>query len=539
MNKRYERDESFNSLRKKIIGLGERSFRKSHYPTLQEHLGRLERFRSLLDQTRDSILVMEVPSGRVIDANQSATKNLGYSREELLGKTAENLWPEEVLEFLNRAPQEPQEEAEAKLIECLMSTRQGKRFPVEVVLRHAWFDESVYAVAVARDISQRKMLEEQLQESQKMEAIGTLAGGVAHDFNNLLQVILGYADMLLQKKQNEDPDRKGLLAIRRAAKDGGDLVRELLTFSRKAGIASRPINLNDEVKRIQELLSRTIPKMIEIELDLADELKTVSADPRHMEQVLLNLAINARDAMPEGGKLTIETKNAILDAEYCRFNLQVEPGEYVRLAVSDTGHGMDRDTVEHIFEPFYTTKSTGKGTGLGLATVFGIVKSHGGHITCSSEPNMGTTFKIYLPTVASDREKEPETITETIPRGTETVLIVDDEPVILELGQEILRACGYAVLTASNGQDALELYRRKKDEIALVILDLIMPHMGGRECLEQLLKIDPDVRVLVGSGAAFNESTKEAIEHKAAGFISKPYEAKELLRAVRTVLDES
>ena len=242
------------------------------------------------------------------------------------------------------------------------------------------------------------------------------------------------------------------------------------------------------------MLERTVPKMIRIELHLADDLMTVNADPGQMEQILLNLAVNAQHAMPDGGRLTIETANVTLDEDYSRTHLDVEPGKYVLLTVSDTGHGMDKEVLEHIFEPFYTTKGPGEGTGLGLAMVFGIVKSHKGHITCYSEPGTGTTFKIYLPAIVQEIEQDVAATQQMPAFGTETILLVDDEKSIRKLGEQMLRMAGYRVLTATNGREALEVYRSNQDRIALVILDLIMPEMGGKQCLEELLKIDPKVK---------------------------------------------
>jgi two-component system, cell cycle sensor histidine kinase and response regulator CckA len=537
MSKPSDRDSGFDALRKKIIGLGERSFRKSHYPTLQEHLSRLERFRSLLDQTRDIIVLIEVPSGRVVDINESASTLLGYSREELLTKTAADLWSGEVAEFVKRHSQEDPVEFGTTSIECPMITIQGTPFPVEVTLRHARFDESIFVVAVARDVTDRKRLEEQLRQVQKMEAIGTLAGGVAHDFNNLLQVVLGYADMLLRGKAEEHPDRKGILAIRRAAKDGSDLVKGLLAFSRKVEIKPRIIEVNHLVKQVGEMLYRTIPRMIEIELILADDLKSVSADPNQMEQVLLNLAINARDAMPEGGRLTIETKNATLGEQYCTPFLGLEPGTYVELSISDTGHGMEKEVLSHIFEPFYTTKATDRGTGLGLAMVFGIVKSHMGHITCYSEPGMGTTFRIYLPASTAEVKSDVPMNSEMPAGGTETILLVDDDETLRTLGTEMLAVAGYKVMIATNGREALEVYTRNKDEISLVILDVVMPEMGGQECFDELIRIDPQVKILIASGFSGNGPGKNVPKRRGAGFIAKPFDLKQILLAVRRCLD--
>jgi CheY-like chemotaxis protein len=373
-----------------------------------------------------------------------------------------------------------------------------------------------------------------------MEAVGTLAGGIAHDFNNLLQAIQGYSDLLLLDKNKDDPGYRELQEIRRAGQRASELTQQLLTFSQKVESRLRPVNLNHEVTEVENLLKRTIPKMIRIELHLADTLGTINADPAQIEQVIMNLGVNARDAMPEGGTLIIETQDTTLDEQYCSTHLGAIPGDYVLLTISDTGHGMDNETLEHIFEPFYTTKETGKGTGLGLAMVYGIVKGHHGYITYCSEPGEGTTFKIYLPVIrpegkAQNAEHEDNGV---IIRGTETVLLVDDEEPIRELGKDTLARFGYTVIMAPDGESALELYREKNKEIDLIILDLIMPGMGGRKCLERLLKINPQARVLIASGYSVNGPTKEALAAGARGFISKPYDLTQMLKAVREALDK-
>jgi nitrogen-specific signal transduction histidine kinase/ActR/RegA family two-component response regulator len=385
--------------------------------------------------------------------------------------------------------------------------------------------------------AEREKLQAQLFQAQKMESIGTLAGGIAHDFNNLLTVILGYSDLLLIRKDERDPAYAHLAKINFAARSGADLVKRLLTFSRKSEISPRPVNLNHEIERAKKLLTRTIPKMIQITLKLSDDVATVKADPTQVEQILMNLAVNARDAMPNGGELTIETGNAKLDEEYCGIHPGVKPGDYVLMSVSDTGHGMDKETLNHIFEPFFTTKGIGQGTGLGLAVVFGIVEQHGGHITCYSELGQGTTFRIYLPVIHNETKGETPTDMPVLPRGTETILLVDDEEMITDVGKRILERSGYSVLTAADGKKALKLYRNLRDKISLVILDLIMPEMGGKTCLEGLLKIDPQVKVLVASGSATERQSKVAIETGARGFIGKPYDMRQLLEAVREVLD--
>ncbi len=371
-----------------------------------------------------------------------------------------------------------------------------------------------------------------------MEAIGTLAGGIAHDFNNLLTVVLGFSELLLIGKDQRDPTYADIQKIHHAARNGADLVRRILTFSRKTEIKPRPLNLNHEIEQVIRVLTRTIPKMIKIDLVLSDELGHVNADPTQVEQVLMNLAVNAKDAMPDGGRLTIATENVVLDEEYCRLHLGVQPGDYVMLSVSDTGQGMDEKILQHIFEPFYTTKETGRGTGLGLAMVYGIVEQHGGHVTCFSEPGTGTTFTIYLPAIPIEAGPENQASKAVVPQGTETILLVDDEDFVRDLGKRILERSGYRVHVATNGKEALRVYKQERDKISLVILDLIMPEMGGTKCLEELLKIAPHVKVIIASGYAADGQMQETIESSAKAFVSKPYDIRGLLRTVRQVLDE-
>jgi CheY-like chemotaxis protein len=341
----------------------------------------------------------------------------------------------------------------------------------------------------------------------------------------------------MHRKEDEDGHRE-LHGIINASQRAAELVQQLLTFSRKVESKLRPVNLNHEVEQTHKLLLRTIPKMIAIELHLADDLKIVDADPAQIGQVLMNLAVNARDAMPEGGKLTIATRNVVLDEEYCRSHVGVRAGDYVLVSISDTGIGMDRQTLEHIFEPFYTTKAHGKGTGLGLAMVYGIVKNHGGHVLCYSEPGFGTTFKIYLPVVepvtAPFEVQAPQELTK---HGSETILLVDDEELIRDFGKQLLESYGYTVLTAEDGEAALEVYRQERQHISLVLLDLIMPRMGGITCLEGLHRINPDLKVIVSSGYSPDGHKDEAITAGARTFLSKPYETRQLLQVIRKTLD--
>jgi CheY-like chemotaxis protein len=374
-----------------------------------------------------------------------------------------------------------------------------------------------------------------------MEAIGTLAGGIAHDFNNLLQAIQGYTELLLMRKREEESGFRELREVIRASKRGAELTQQLLTFSRKVESKRKPLDLNQEVGELRDLVERTIPRMIEVEFHLDGNLKALNADSAQLKQVLMNLVVNAKDAMPEGGKLVIETKNITLDQDFCKRYAEVKPGEYVLLSISDTGHGMDHDTLEHIFDPFYTTKEVGKGTGLGLAIVYGIVKNHEGYVMCSSRPGAGTSFRIYFPmteveTETVDSMGSPESKPFAL-GGNETVLLVDDEEFIRELGMDVLGQAGYTVLTANDGEEALKVYRREHGRIDLIILDLIMPGMGGSKCLEELLKVNPQAQILIASGYSPDASTKGTLQSGAADFINKPYDTKQLLLLVRKILD--
>jgi PAS domain S-box-containing protein len=485
------------------------------------------------------------PDAKFIYVNDTACSSLGYSREELLSMTVPDIdpnfpaaaWPEHWQEVKRRG---------SFIVESQHRTREGRVFPVEITVNYVEFEGKEYNCAFARDITERKEADKekekmqiQLRQAQKMEAVGTLAGGIAHDFNNLLQAVQGYTQLLLLRKDGDDDGQRELQQIVRAATRGAELTQQLLTFSRKTESELQPIDFNRELENVRLLLERTIPKMIEVEFRLAEDLKMVNADPGQVEQILMNLAVNAKDAMPDGGKLIVETADVILDKDYCKIHRVANPGNYVQLTVTDTGHGIDEMIREHIFEPFYTTKETGKGTGLGLATVYGIVKSHNGHLVCHSEPDEGTTFKIYLPTIDSTEESRQAEEHVTAPEGgTETILLVDDEESIRTLGTQILEKFGYTVLSAADGESALQIYRKEQEKIDLVILDLIMPGMGGKLCLVELLKINLEAKVAIASGYSPDGDTREILKRGAKGFISKPYDLRQVLKVVREVLDE-
>jgi len=495
-----------------------------------------EKYRTLFEESIDGVYSV-LRDGRITDANASFCDVFGYTREAMIGKDMHELYVDPA--DRQRFQKEIEKRGFAKDYEVKLRKRDGTQVDCQLTSSaHFGRDGSIIGYrGILRDMTLQKALQRQLLQAQKMESLGTLAGGLAHDFNNLLQVIIGYSDMLLFNKKRTDREYEGLHAIRQAGRDGAELAKGILAFSRRLEPNTRPVNLNNELGRVQKMLERTVPKMIRIEMLLADNLMTVNADPGQMEQILLNLAVNAQHAMPDGGRLTIETANVILDEDYSRTHLDVDPGRYVLLSVSDTGLGMDKEVLEHIFEPFYTTKGVDEGTGLGLAMVFGIVKSHKGHINCYSEPGAGTTFKIYLPAIVREIEQDVAVTGQMPAFGTETILLVDDEEPIRKVGEEMLRMAGHTVLTATNGREALEIYRSDQDRIALVLLDLMMPEMGGKQCLEELFKINKRVKVVIASGYSANGPTKDALAAGAKGFVGKPYDIRQVLEVVRGVLD--
>jgi signal transduction histidine kinase len=402
-------------------------------------------------------------------------------------------------------------------------------------------------IEVVEDISDRKKAEQkmlslqaQLQQSQKMEAIGRLAGGIAHDFNNLLTVISVQSQFALRGLWEGDPLKEKLKDIEQAAGRAENLTRQLLAFSRRQILEIKVVNLNHILKDMEKMLRRVIGEDIELKVELADDLGMVKVDPVQMEQVILNLVVNAKDAMPQGGKLSFETANAELDEEYFfRSHAGMIPGSYVILSITDTGVGMTKEVREHIFEPFFTTKEKGKGTGLGLSTVYGIVKQSGGYIYAYGEPNKGTTFKIYLPQVFEPaKELAKEVTSEEIPRGNETILVVEDDPMVRRLAVDILRGQGYTVLEAEAGGDALLISEQYKEPIHLILTDVVMPHMSGAQLIERLKQVRKDFTVLYMTGHTDEAIIQQGILEKGINLIHKPFTLGKLGRKVRKVLDK-
>ncbi|MFH1135339.1 MAG: PAS domain S-box protein [Pseudomonadota bacterium] len=500
------------------------------------------KFRRLFDTSPQAIALTELENGRLVDVNDKFCEITKTTKQDVLGRTTVQLGLYSEADRKRFADELKVDGRVDGLDMDFRDMRDGSTINALMFASMLRLQDKWHILTVFHDITAAKRLEAQLQQAQKMEAVGTLAGGVAHDFNNLLQAINGYTQIMLMEKEPADPDYSNLSAIQQAGSRAAQLVRQLLVFSRKVEIERRSVDINQEVEQAVRLLARTIPKMIAIEFRAGTELWGVKADPIQIESVLLNLGCNAADAMPDGGNLLIETDNVTLDEESAPFSQGTPPGRYVLITVSDDGQGIDREVLPHIFEPFFTTKGVGKGTGLGLASVYGIIKGHGGAINCYSEPGMGATFRLYLPALddgdgGAGHHQALVLEKPAIRGGGETILVVDDEDGVRGFASMALERVGYAVITASSGEKALEIYAERRSEIDLVILDLGMPGMGGYNCLREIRNINPQARVVIASGYALNGPVKKVMHAGAVGFLGKPYLLVDLLAQVRRALD--
>jgi PAS domain S-box-containing protein len=513
-------------------------------------LRRQERLLRQIIDANPSLIFVKDWDGRFILVNQAVADIYGTTVDNLIGKTDADFNPnvDEVAHFL-RSDREVMTAARPKLIAEEPVTNPGtgetRWFQTIKVPLRLPDDDLPKLLGVATEISERKQLEEQLLQSQKMEAVGQLAGGVAHDFNNILTAIVGYTDLLAVDFQGNDRSLEDLDEIRKAARRAAALTRQLLAFSRKQVLEPRVIELNGLVQNLDKMLRSLITENIDLRAELSPDISAVRADPNQIEQVIMNLAINARDAMPKGGTLTIETRNATLDADYAAQHVSVVPGEYVMLAVSDTGHGMDEKTKARIFEPFFTTKPEGRGTGLGLSTVYGIVKQSGGNIWLYTEPGKGTTFKVYLPAV------DPNTVDDARPAAAavragpragasgkaETVLLVEDDAQLRRLAHRALASEGYNVLEADRGAAALDIARRHAGRIDLLLTDVVMPDTNGRKLADALRAERPGLRVLFMSGYPDGAIVHHGMLEPGVAYLPKPFTTEAVARKIREVLD--
>jgi hypothetical protein len=497
-----------------------------------------QRYRRIVETTTEGVWSLDA-AAKTTFMNTRMAAMMGCTAEEAVGKPAADLIPRDSLAAW--APHvAPRVEGIVVRTDIRIQRPDGKDLWLLVDSTPSFSESGAFdgILAMAVDMTERRRLEEQLRQSQKMEAIGNLAGGVAHDFNNLLSVILSFTGLVLASVKTDDPIHADLEEVRKAGERAADLTRQLLAFGRQQMLQPRIVTLNHVLGGMEKMLRRIVGEDIELSILTSYTLGKILADPGQLEQVIMNLIINARDAMPEGGQVSIETANVELDAAYAALHLGVTPGPHAMIAITDTGSGMDPATRAHIFEPFFTTKERGKGTGLGLSTVFGIVQQSGGHIWVYTEPGKGSTFKVYFPRVdgAIDAQPPATVVPESLD-GTETILLVEDEEPVRASMRAILRRRGYNVLEAQNGGEAFLICERFKAKIHLLLTDVVMPRMSGREVAERLLTLRPDIKVLYVSGYTENSVVHHGVLDAGVSFLQKPITPGALLRKVREVLD--
>jgi len=500
--------------------------------------------RGVLDTALDAYLRMD-EGGRITEWNAMAEETFGWTRSEAIGRlVADTIIPPDQREAhrqgLARFLATGEGPVLNRRVELQALHRSGAEFLVEATIIVLDTDRGRVFSGFFRDLREKKLAEAQLRQAQRMEAVGHLAGGIAHDFNNLLTVVIGTSDIALERMPADDPLRPRIEQIRAAGDRASGLTRQLLAFSRQQVLQPEILDLNAVVERTGSMLRRLIGEDIDLHTKLEPDLDLVEFDPSQIEQIIVNLAINARDAMPRGGKLTLETENVELGARYVAEHPEAQPGPHVMIAMTDTGHGMDAETRARIFEPFFTTKEVGRGTGLGLSTVYGIVKQSGGNIWVYSEPGRGTTFKVYLP--RAERESapaRPQVEQRAPPKGSETILVVEDEADVRAVLRDILEMGGYTVLDTGDAEQAIEICKRHPGDIHLLLTDVVMPKMGGPELAETLRALRPDLRVAFMSGYTDNAIVHHGVLKSGIAFLNKPIEVKTLLRKIPEFLGQS
>jgi len=495
-----------------------------------------ERYRSLVENTFDGYYIFEIPSKRLLFLNQRSCDLFGYTMEEALSLTIFDVIAPEghgrIQKHIKAWLDSKEIIAEHQIHKAVR--KDGSFFQMEVSSSFITFQGRRSIQGVIRDITEQECLQRQLQEAKRLEAIGTLAGGIAHDFNNLLMGIQGNVSLLLLDIDMVDPRYDKLKKIEQHIKSGSNLTKQILGFARGGKYEVIPTDLNEIIENSSEMFGRT-KKEIAIHRKYQEDIWTAEIDRSQIEQVLLNLYVNAWHAMPAGGHLFLETENVILNEDDVR-PYGIEPDKYVKISVTDSGTGMDEATQQRIFDPFFTTKEMGRGTGLGLASTYGIIKNHDGIITVYSKKAQGTTFNIYLPVSEKAALKE-RLVDKDLLEGIETVLLVDDEDMVIDVGEQMLERMGYKVLLAGSGKDALEVYKKNSDKVALIILDMIMPDMNGGETYDSLKKINPHIKVLLSSGYSIDGKAQGILDRGCNAFIQKPFTIKDLSGKIREVLD--
>jgi PAS domain S-box-containing protein len=500
-----------------------------------------ERMYKLAQLAVDAIIMLD-DSGAVTFCNSATEKMFGFPSEEIIGKDFHRHFiPERLRDAAEHGFAGFRERGAGPIIgattEMTGLRKEGTEFPLELSVSTIQLKEKWHAIGIMRDISERKSLESQLLQAQKMEAVGLLAGGIAHDFNNILTVIGGYGYLSETKMQENDPLRCHLREILAAAERGVNLTKSLLIFSRKHLVNPRPANVNEIIRNVDTFLTMVIGEDVLLAKTPAEKELMVTADSGQIEQVLINLATNARRAMPHGGTLSIACEAFTINPEFIKARGFGKPGDYALISVTDTGTGMDRETVRRIFEPFFTTRTMGKGTGLGLSIVYSLVKQHNGYIDVASEPGKGTTFRIYLPLTRDDPTPEEQTHLPSAQRGTETILLAEDDAAVRSLTEQTLTGLGYRVISAVDGEDAVQKYSANKDSVQMLLFDVIMPNRNGKEAYDEIVKISPGVRILFMSG--YTADILEANDFTGgAEVLAKPFSSNDLAIKVRTILDE-
>jgi two-component system, cell cycle sensor histidine kinase and response regulator CckA len=536
-----ERSEAEEALRQAHADLEKRVVeRTAELRTVADDLRASQQLLQAIIDNATALICLKDLEGRYLLVNRSFEHVVKKNNHEILGRTDHHLFPRESADTYRAFDRQALDARAALETELVAILDDGPH--TYITVKCPLYDPAGNAFAVcgiSTDITERKRLEDQLRHSQKMEAVGRLAGGVAHDFNNLLTGILGYSEIALGRSRAGDSPREEVEEIRKAAERAAGLTTQLLAFSRRQLLQPRLVDLNSVVAGMDRMLRRLIGEDIELVTALAPEVGGVRADPGQIEQVIMNLAVNSRDAMPQGGTLTIETASVVLDHAGARNHPPLQPGSFVMLKVGDTGLGMDEETQRHIFEPFFTTKDPGRGTGLGLSTVYGIVRQSGGQIFVSSARGAGTRFDIYLPRATGEPEREPVRLAAPRPGvGRETILLVEDEAIVRKLAGDVLRKAGYRVLEAASGKDALVACAEHHGPLHLLIADVVLPQMSGSELAEKVARARPETRVLYMSGYTDNPIVRDAVLDQGIVFMQKPFTPDRLLASVRQALED-